>query len=352
MVLDYSKFLEAVQAIENKQLPFVVYKLPSQKEVHLLYQHTGELLNGIDFSKKGFVLHPFYGDNSVWLRADTHYTSIWEGTKNTDNLPTCTKSISGKQAHIDRINKAIGQIQSRTFEKVVLSHREEILIDEKSAVVYFEKLITCYPTAFCYVFYHPKVGKWLAATPEILFQLDGTDLKTMSLAGTKLFVENELPSWTTKEYEEQQIVTDTIVSKLFSLTKNLTISEVKTIRAGNLWHLCTDISAEITSKEKLSEVLFFLHPTPAVCGYPTETAREFILKNESYDRAFYTGFCGVVNTSELGQVIMYVNLRCAQLLKNKAFVYVGGGITQSSNPEQEWEELSNKAQTMFRIVDV
>ena len=233
-----------------------------------------------------------------------------------------------------------------------MSHQEEILVNEKSAVTYFERLITYYPSAFCYVFYHPKIGKWIAATPEILFQVDRTHLKTMSLAGTKPFVEGELPSWSTKEYEEQQIVTDTIISKLSPLTQNLIISEVKTIRAGNLWHLCTDISAEIISKEKIKEVLFSLHPTPAVCGYPTEISREFILKNENYDRTFYTGFCGVINTSDLEQVIMYVNLRCVQILNDKAFVYVGGGITRNSNPEQEWEELFNKAQTMFRIVCV
>ncbi|GIZ16085.1 isochorismate synthase [Capnocytophaga catalasegens] len=349
MVINYSDFLHKIQAIENEQLPFVVYKLPYQKEVHLLYQQTDELLE-TDFSKSGFVLYPFYGDSSVWLHADNHYVSVNNVVENGIHLGHCSEVLSGKQAHLDRINKAIKQMQSEVLQKVVLSHREAILTDEKPAVTYFERLITCYPLAFCYVFHHPKMGKWIAATPEILFQTEGTQLKTMSLAGTKPYIEGELPSWSSKEYEEQQIVTDTILSNLAPLTKNITISSVKTIRAGNLWHLCTDIYAEIIEKNALKDILFSLHPTPAVCGYPTEIARKFILENENYDRAFYTGFCGVINMYKPEKMTIYVNLRCAQILKNKTFVYVGGGITQQSNPEQEWEELLNKAQTMFRIV--
>jgi isochorismate synthase len=36
-------------------------------------------------------------------------------------------------------------------------------------------------------------------------------------------------------------------------------------------------------------VISVLHPTP-VCGLPKQEAKDFILKNEGYDREYYTGF--------------------------------------------------------------
>jgi len=39
-----------------------------------------------------------------------------------------------------------------------------------------------------------------------------------------------------------------------------------------------------------------------------------------------------------------------KLEDNKAVLFVGGGITKDSNPVAEWEETSNKAQTMKRVL--
>jgi isochorismate synthase len=39
-----------------------------------------------------------------------------------------------------------------------------------------------------------------------------------------------------------------------------------------------------------------------------------------------------------------------QLKKNKALVYVGGGVTKDSSPEKEWEETVAKSKTILRAV--
>ena len=113
-----------------------------------------------------------------------------------------------------------------------------------------------------------------------------------------------------------------------------------------------------------------MHPTPAVCGFPKQVAKDFILENENYDRAFYTGFLGELNLKQSKtrntnrrnvennayavvktQSNFYVNLRCMQLQEAKALIYVGGGITKDSNPEKEWEETVNKTKTIGSILD-
>ena len=104
----------------------------------------------------------------------------------------------------------------------------------------------------------------------------------------------------------------------------------------------------------LAQLLNKLHPTPAVCGLPKETAKNFILEHEGYDRSFYTGFLGEINLNSGGEksanTHLFVNLRCMELFEDKAVLFVGGGITNDSNNEKEWEETVAKSSTMKAIL--
>ena len=266
-----------------------------------------------------------------------------------ENTIPCKKfvfkeTLEEKQKHINLVNKAIDEIHNGLLEKVVLSRKITI---KKSVNPFkcFANMITQYPSAFCYLFYHPKVGTWLAATPELLLHNYENSFNTMALAGTQPFKEGEV-HWQSKECEEQQIVTDTIVQQLQGYVNELKVSTPKTLQAGKVMHLCTEIKGKI-KKEKILEVVQRLHPTPAVCGYPTNKAYKFIIENELYDRQYYTGYCGWVSNN--GQTL-FVNLRCMQITNNEVYLYVGGGITKDSVPEKEYEETQNKAMTMMTII--
>ena len=174
----------------------------------------------------------------------------------------------------------------------------------------------------------------------------------------------------TKEIEEQNIVTNFIIENLQPLTSNLKVEKVETTKAGSLLHLKTNISGTIDFKTlNLKQMLQTLHPTPAVCGFPKQSAKQFILENENYNREFYTGFLGELNLKEktfrnsnrhniendayatLKTVSnLFVNLRCMQLKSNEAILYVGGGITKDSKPEDEWKETVNKTQTIKSVL--
>lgn len=347
MKIAYQDFLDKISAFENQQLPFVAFRLPNEKELCLIYQNDSTLYP-IDWGDKGFVMSSFLDDKSVFIRAENYFTCQEEIKLG----GACNQGLVLFRCsdHIALVEKAIEHIQMNDFQKIVLSQRLSIETSIQELSVYFQRLIQEYPSAFCYVFSHPLVGKWAAATPEILLKKDKKKIKTMSLAGTQKVTENSLPSWQEKEKEEQQIVTDTIVKSLEPFVQKMLISETRTIQAGNLWHLCTDISAEIKDEFSVSQIIKSLHPTPAVCGFPTETAKKFILENENYDREFYTGFCGLLNFPNSDTMSVFVNLRCMQILKNQVDIYVGGGITKDSNPEAECQELENKAQTMLKIL--
>jgi isochorismate synthase len=203
-----------------------------------------------------------------------------------------------------------------------------------------------------------------------LFKVEGYQLTTISLAATQPYTKDVAVEWTNKEIEEQQIVTDYITNQIEPYTNHISISDVETVRAGNLLHLKTRIISRIEKYSSLKPIIEALHPTPAVCGFPKQKAKDFILKNEGYNREYYTGFLGELNLKQSKTrntnrrnvennayaVVkkasnFYVNLRCMQVRNKKALVYVGGGITKDSIPENEWNETVNKTKTIVNILD-
>ena len=117
--------------------------------------------------------------------------------------------------------------------------------------------------------------------------------------------------------------------------------------AGKIEHLKSEISAKLLSNSNWQSIVKSLHPTPAVCGIPTNTSKAFIHKNEKHSRAFYTGFIGVIDEN----VNCFVNLRCMQLQECKAYLYLGGGLLKASTLEKEWEETERKANTLERFLN-
>ena len=100
--------------------------------------------------------------------------------------------------------------------------------------------------------------------------------------------------------------------------------------------------------DHIGDLLQELHPTTAVCGMPKEEAFRFIPDNEGYDRSYYSGFTGWLDTE--GHTDIYVNLRCMEIKPGEAILYAGGGILASSEVESEWMETGDKMNTMRSIL--
>jgi isochorismate synthase len=114
-------------------------------------------------------------------------------------------------------------------------------------------------------------------------------------------------------------------------------------------HLKTDVIGSLNENHNLKNIIQILHPTPAVCGFPKESAKKFIHENENYNREFYAGFLGELNKdfgTDENKTDLFVNLRCMKIEANTINFYAGGGITKDSIPEKEWEETVNKTNTM------
>ena len=239
----------------------------------------------------------------------------------------------------------IQEIATQKLSKAVFSRIKAIDFEGEKALDLFNKLCEAYPSAFVYFVSSELFGTWVGATPEILIEVDGSNFKTMSLAGTKKAAD-ETP-WREKETLEQAYVTDFIVNEL----RELNVGEIAqngpyTFTAGPVKHLRTDVSFSSTELNGL-KIAQVLHPTPAVSGLPRKAALKLISSSEKHDRGFYTGCIGWV---EEGKSRLFVNLRCCQIQEKKAYLYLGGGFTIDSNPKEVWEETENKSKTLLNIL--
>ncbi len=338
----------------NLELPFVIYKKPKSAYVEFIQQTTDDIFKDNDLLTNGFYFYPFdnrkntsivFPENKTYKKRFFLREFLFDSLNNYSNI----KLDAFKQAHIDKVKLAIDKIkEDDDLKKIIISSKIEISTSKFNWENSLLNLMNNYENSMVWVWFHPKLGMWMGATPEILLTYDNNIASTMALAGT-LPVKNDEPIvWLSKEIEEQQIVTDYIIDKFHYYSTEIKYSKPKTIFQGDIAHIQTIINAKINSS-KLNDLVLNLHPTPAVCGLPTLKAKSFIDKIEKYNRKYYTGFLG--NKSK-NYSQFFVNLRTLEIFDKKLYIYVGGGITKDSIPEKEWNEVVNKANIIIKNLSI
>ena len=345
---------------------YAIYRLPHEDHATLIRQKEGnpvELhslteLNGM----QGFVVAPFeIKENQpvVLIQGEARSVSFEErGTRNEERTNTYPSSfLLPRSSHysIDFANYH-AQLENNYFRKIVLAR----CADEKTPVglepmELFYRACELYPRMFIALVDTPQTGCWLTATPEILLDGRGKDWRTIALAGTmklegdQLCGEGETLTWSTKNIQEQRIVSTYITECLEQFTGDFREDGPRTVRAANLVHLRSDFTFKLDDSNNIGDILNILHPTPAVCGLPKREAFQFIVKNEHTPRRYYSGFMGPIEKEETH---LYVSLRCMNIDGDTCHLYAGGGLLKDSTEEQEWQETEAKMETMRKLLYV
>lgn len=350
-----SLIFEKISASYHHSLPFVSFKKPKESKLKAYFGKNASLSYSTSLQDEGFLFAPFNNEKASIIFLKNAFEVIEEPYVKTTVKFSKKKFdiyLDDKKSHLELVSVGIDAIKNNSFKKVVLSRKENVKLTSFNLIEVFQRLLKKYENAFVYVWFHPKVGLWMGATPERLVTIKNKKFHTTALASTQNYNGDLKPSWGKKEKKEHQFVLDYIISQIKDQKngirlKNFSVSETHTIKAGNLLHLKADIRGEIEMFE-LKKLLNTLHPTPAVCGLPKDAAKSFILQNEKYDRTFYTGFLGEINNNL--ETELFVNLRCVEIEEGFAKIYVGGGITEDSIPEKEWLETHLKTNTIKSIL--
>lgn len=248
-----------------------------------------------------------------------------------------------KAVYLDKVNEIIALL--KTNEKMVFSKTTsfEYRWEKSSRLSFFKLLSEKYTSAFTYLFDDDNYC-WLGATPERLMYSNQNLIEIDSLAGT-INVESKA-TWTEKEFKEQNLVSTHIASTLVQNDIKFSVSPRTEINTGVVKHLLTKFKIHENKNEKLIDLIFKIHPTPAVAGMSQKVGLKLIQEYEDYDREQYAGIIGIYSNKKPK---LFVNLRCMKIENSKTTIYTGGGITNMSNPEAEWQETIDKANTLLSI---
>ncbi len=372
------EIINIIDALTKSGINFALYRLPWTDACYLILQKDGDIeelssLNELD-GRKGFVMAPFNPDdkNKILLIRPDIFAFDWDEisekldefyknlTKqdvltinNIDDNHFDSDDESKKRDYAACFEKFHNAIIENKFSKLVLSRTtKEKIPNNFSPLHAFVKACNSYPRMFIYMCHTTKAGTWIGSTPEIILSGHIERWHTVALAGTMTIIDNIIPTdWSKKNIDEQKYVSDYIrqTIKDIDIVGKIEEKGPYDARAGHLIHRKTDFFFNLKDNQSLGLVLEKLHPTPAICGLPSDEAKDFIIANEGYDRSYYSGLIGFIDPEN--GTDLYVNLRCMNILKDNARLYAGGGILSTSSMEDEWEESERKLATMRKILN-
>lgn len=355
----------------DKNISFALYRLPGERDIRLVLQTSNQSETFVDLqelnNKKGFVIAPFQISKAspivlihpdIVLVGEEIIFDYFHNFSFNNNLhkehpesfeqPT-TATFEQYREGYGKFHEAL---MNDNFRKLVLSRTfDHNRAKNFSAGLSFRNACEKYPNNFIFLCNTPQSGVWLGCSPEILVSGQSGTWTTDALAGTKKVsgIDSEEVIWDDKNRLEQQIVVEYMQQQLLKANIKSTYCEPKTIRSGHLAHLKSEFIFQIDDPSKIGSLLNLLHPSPAVCGFPKQEAFDFIIRNEGYDRKYYSGFLGYLDVSN--RTDLFVNLRCMQIFNEKLRLFAGGGLLSSSELVSEWKETEYKMQTILSIIN-
>ncbi|MBL5964195.1 isochorismate synthase MenF [Lelliottia amnigena] len=246
------------------------------------------------------------------------------------------------------VSQATDAIARGEFEKVVLARATDLQFDQRVtaiALMAASRRINhnCYH--FCMMF--DAQNAFMGSSPERLWRRRGKRLRTEALAGTVASHADDAQShrlgeWLLnddKNQRENMLVVEDICQRLQHHTQALEVLPAQIVHLRKVQHLRRCIWTELKTADD-EQCLHLLQPTAAVAGLPRDPARGFILRKEPFEREWYAGSAGYLSPE---QSEFCVTLRCARVSDNAVRLYAGAGIVSGSVPEEEWQEIENKA---------
>ena len=241
------------------------------------------------------------------------------------------------------------EVRAGLYEKAVLATTQQVVADAPIPIGRaLAHLRADY--ADCHLFTMTSGdATFLGASPELLVSLTRGRVRALGLAGSTRRgadpEEDERLAAALLESAKDRIEHETVVrairERLEPATDELLApNQPQLRRLRNIQHLSTEISGRVHPGVDILDLVQRLHPTPAVCGWPADRAREVIAHHEAFDRGWYAGPIGWMDGAGDGEFA--VGLRAAVVRGNRAWLFAGNGIMGDSAPQSELDEVQLK----------
>lgn len=262
------------------------------------------------------------------------------------------------------VAEGVAEIRTGRLEKLVLARDVVATVPEGvNAAEVLRQLAVRYRECWTY-----GVDGLVGATPEMLIQVEGRTAQARVLAGTldrrdavgeaglPLDYAERVLAGSEKQRHEHEIAIQSLTTQLAPFSEAMNAhSEPFILELPNVWHLASDVKAELTEVEghvpTCLALINALHPTAAVCGTPTTVAGALIRKLEHMDRGPYAGPVGWLDAAGNGE--WGIALRGAVIESPTTVrLYAGCGIVEGSQPKAELAETWAKFRPMLESLGI
>lgn len=268
------------------------------------------------------------------------------------------REIPEPSDYAEAVRTALRRIGEGTVTKVVLARTVELEVVSIDIAVLASRLAARDPQAHTFAVRLPETGPdrraLVGASPELLVAKSGRTVTSHPLAGSAARCADpaedrrraEALLASAKNTHEHAVVVEMIAERLRPFCTALTVpSAPELVGTATMWHLGSRIHGRLIGPEVSAvDLATALHPTPAVCGTPTEGARSLIGLLESFDRGHYAGTVGWCDAAGDGEWV--VALRCAEVGSASVRLFAGAGVVAGSDPAAELAETTAKLRTL------
>ncbi|WP_405667080.1 isochorismate synthase [Streptomyces sp. NBC_01166] len=269
------------------------------------------------------------------------------------------REVPAAEEYSAAVAAVVERMRAGEFDKVVLARTLELTsARDLDLPAMLSRLARRDPDGYTFAVPSGPGRTLVGASPELLVSRRGNRLVANPLAGSAQrsgdLAEDVRRAAalldSPKDLHEHAVVVDAIREALAPFCVSLDVPERPTlVRTAAMWHLSTTLTGELRDPSSTAlDLASALHPTPAVCGTPTDVARQVIAESEPFDRGAYTGMVGWQNADGDGDWV--VTIRCAEAEGRTLRLFAGAGVVAESSPAAETAETAAKFRTFLSAV--
>lgn len=270
-----------------------------------------------------------------------------------------TKSNLKQEEFMEKVEKAREYIMAGDAFQIVLSQRLSRKTSQSPFKIY-RSLRSLNPSPYMYYLNYGEI-QIVGASPEPLVRLTGDLVESKPLAGTRhrgknnqedLALEKEMLA-DEKEKAEHTMLVDLARNDLgrICLPGTVKITQYMQVeKFSHVMHLVSEVQGSIQSNKHALDVLEACFPAGTVSGAPKVRAMEIIDELEPHYRGPYAGAVGYIGFN--GNMDTCITIRTIVFKSKQAYIQAGAGIVYDSVPEKEYQETLNKAQALFKAINL
>ena len=257
------------------------------------------------------------------------------------------------------VRTAKEHIAAGDIYQVVLSQRFETALAADPFTVY-RALRHVNPSPYMY-FLRLGDRSIVGSSPEMLVRVEGHNVQTHPIAGTRPRGRNEEEDIrlaeelkrNEKERSEHVMLVDLGRNDVGRVSAYGTVKVPRYMaleRYSHVMHLVSVVEGKLSEDHDRLDALVACFPAGTVSGAPKVRAMEIIAELENRRRGVYAGAVGYLDFA--GNLDFCITIRTVQIEHGHAYVQAGAGIVADSNPAAEYEETRDKARAVIRALEI